>query len=142
MKNEDNYIEKHAKEVPPVDSGPPVDTTPAVQTYDNVMSTSQQFWRDRSLVQLRNFKQGLTFSSNIPPDSDTVLKNLLYILETGIKNGNKNTQSTAKVQITAVFKALMASIEVLKNLDLDVDKNEIISIIHGYIVGCISSYEK
>lgn len=133
----------HYKEVPPTAIAPPVDTAPTVQPYDQVKTTSQQYWADRDLTQLSNFKQGLTFSSNVPPkDYDVVLKNLLYILETGVKNGNKNDQLLTKVQITAIFKSLMSSIEVLKSLNLDVDKNEIIAILHGYITGCINSYEK
>ena len=136
-------LEKQTTEVPSVAAGPPVVTDSSVQEYKQVEQLSEKFWKDRSLTQLKNFKQGLTFSSNVPPkDYDVVLKNLLYILETGIKNGNKNDQLLTKVQITAIFKSLMSSIEVLKSLNLDVDKNEIIAILHGYITGCINSYEK
>jgi len=139
----DKDKDKHYKEIPATGIAPPMDTSPTVQPYEPVKSASQQSWADRDLTQLKNFNQGLTFSSNVPPKSyDIVLKNLLYILETGVKNGNKNDQLLTKVQITAIFKSLMSSIEVLKSLNLDVDKNEIIAILHGYITGCINSYEK
>ena len=139
----DKNSDKHYKEVPAVATGAPVDTTPTIQPYDQVRDTSNRYWKDRDLTQLSNFKQGLTFSSNVQPkDYDTILKNLLYILETGIKNSNTNNELLTNVQITAVFKSLMASIEILKSLNLEIDKNEIIAIIHGYITGCVNSYEK
>ena len=113
----ENYIDKNAKEVPPVASGAPVNDTPDIFSYENLETYSRQFWKDRDLDQCSNFKQGATFSSNITPDSyDAVLKNLLYILETGLKNSNTNEQLLTNVQITAIFKSLMASIEILKTL--------------------------
>ena len=122
-----NYIEENAKEIPPVSIGPPVDTSPGIQSSKPIISQCEQFWKDRSLEQLKNYKQGITFSSNIQPDDYiTVLKNLIYMIETGVKTPNISSQNA--IAVTAIFKSLISSIEVLKSLDLDVDKNEIIAI--------------
>jgi hypothetical protein len=106
-------------------------------SLEDFIKHNERFWNQQSVELHRCYKKGIAYANNNnKKTSIELLKDMSILLKNIYKTpGNSN-------QLDDIFNIITTSLKMIDDIEYDVDKYCILSIIQGYTLGCLSKYEK
>ena len=105
-------------------------------TIQELLEIDEMFWEQQNVKLHRCYKQGQAYANNSNKKTSVDLLKDMFIL---LKNQYKD--DTNSKQIENIFNILNNCLQMINDIETDVDKNCILSIIQGYTLGCLKKYE-
>lgn len=107
-------------------------------TIQQLEEFNEVFWEQQSVNLHKCYRKGQAYANNTnKKDSVDLLHDMLNLLKQQYKNSDKNDNI-----VDNLFENIVCSLKILKQVQSDVDKDCILSIIQGYTLGCLKKYEK
>lgn len=104
----------------------------------DIQSMSEKMYKQFDIEMYYKYKQGIAYANNnTKKDIYDLLKDMLNLLQQTCKE-----PSNSPDQINVMFDIMKSGLVLLQKQEISLDKDQILSQLHGYIIGCLKDYDK